>query len=295
MARTESREKKMKAWVLVASNDSTLKDNMRQFFSNRKNRVYFENISCRTIFRLIEAPIDILMIDVEDCIVKSGTDFCSDILDVIRRLRPDIQIISFVDDASVETYRHLSKKGILYRATKPVQLPEIAIIMKSLETVNKKRFSEHITFKSASQSQLTKSARIIDGIKWTQGLSIGLIFSRSKTFRRRIAKLFNSLHLSYIFEQLKTNTLMRILELNPRVILIEDDEKDTDRFDFIRLIRRLRPRVPVIVITRSRLKKDHKEYIKSGVTRCIVMPVQTKEIDSLISDFANHSMMINVS
>ena len=81
----------MKASIVVASNDSSLKEKMRQFFSQRKNRVFFENVGSSAILRLIEKPIDILMVDVEDCIIKSSSEFCSDILDVVRRLRPDIQ------------------------------------------------------------------------------------------------------------------------------------------------------------------------------------------------------------
>ena len=228
-------------------------------------------------------------------VIKSSSEFCSDILDVVRRLRPDIHIISFVDDASVETYRHLSKKGILYRATKPVQLPEIAIIMKSLEAACKKRTPTYMSLTGSINSRLLKNSNIVDGIKWNEELSIGLILSKNKRFRERMAKIFEKLHISYIFEQLKTSALIRTLELNPRVILVESDDKDEDRFDFVRLIRRLRPRVPMIVVTTTTSKKDHKEYLKSGVTRCIVKPIQVREIDSLISDFANQTMMINVS
>jgi len=295
MAKAEKKGEKTKASIVVASNNSLLKERMQQFFSQRENQVFYEDVGSGAILRLIEEPIDILMVDVEDCIVKSSTGFHSDILDVIRRLRPDLQIISFVDDASVETYRHLSKKGILYRATKPVQLPEIAIILKSLETVNKKRFPNYITFPGLNAGRLPKSSNMSDGVNWSEELSIGLIFSHTQSFRKRIARLFERIHFSFIFEQLKTNTLLRILELNPRVIMIEDDEQDTDRFNFVRLIRRLRPRVPIIVITTSTSKKDYRAFLNSGISRCIVKPAETKEIDSLISYFASQKMMINVS
>ncbi len=118
----------MEASVVVATHDFAVRDVLDRFFTNRNYSVSFEQMGSKAILKLLEKPIDIFILDLDD-----DDNSTLDIIDVIRRTRPRLPIVVLSDSTSLDRVRRLSEAGVFYCAMKPVQIMEIEKVVEALE------------------------------------------------------------------------------------------------------------------------------------------------------------------
>jgi DNA-binding NarL/FixJ family response regulator len=120
-------------------------------------------------------------------------------------------------------------------------------------------------------------------------LKIALVISADKEIRERFARLLNKVGVSYILESDKTTGIIRLLELDVSLVIVDMSIVHVNGADFIRLIKRLRPRVRLIAITSSTDKEYHDQLIESGAMYCFVKSVKEIITENIVTELMRSS------
>ena len=115
-------------------------------------------------------------------------------------------------------------------------------------------------------------------------LNIVLIMSAADDIRKRFSRLLDRSGASYIFEREKTTALVRMLELNVKLMILDLQSADSSSIDFIRLIKRLRPRVSIIAVIPDVPKASIDFLTDSGARYCIIKPVEESQAASMVGE-----------
>ena len=109
-------------------------------------------------------------------------------------------------------------------------------------------------------------------------LKIALIVSSNPDIRERISNILMKIDISLILERKKRKALDRILHVDIKLVFVDIEPKDKESLDFIRLIKKMRPRVSIIALTNETDEKDQKKYLDAGALYCFVKPVEEETI-----------------
>ena len=109
-------------------------------------------------------------------------------------------------------------------------------------------------------------------------LKIALIVSSNPDIRERISNILMKIDISLILERKKRKALERILHVDIKLVFVDIEPKDKESLDFIRLIKKMRPRVSIIALTNETDEKDQKKYLDAGALYCFVKPVEEETI-----------------
>jgi DNA-binding response OmpR family regulator len=109
-------------------------------------------------------------------------------------------------------------------------------------------------------------------------LQIALILSSDPDIRERISNLLMKIDISLILESDRHKALERILHVDLKLVFVDIEPEDTEAVDFIRLIKKVRPRVSVIALTYESAEEEQEKYLKAGAMYCFVKPVEEETI-----------------
>ena len=113
-------------------------------------------------------------------------------------------------------------------------------------------------------------------------LKIALIVSPNDDIRKRFSELFDKIEVSYILESDRTHAIARIMEV-PIKLLIADMLVDKENgFDFLSIVKRVRPRLPIIAITDDPSEEGISRLLGKGVMTCLVQPIEEKEVIEMV-------------
>ena len=112
-------------------------------------------------------------------------------------------------------------------------------------------------------------------------IDITLIVSSDEDIRSRFANLLNQAGAAYVFESKQAVALLRILEIDFRLTIVDLDSIEDHNIDFIKVVRILRPRLPVIVIVDDSFKHAYDEYLEAGASYCLVKSDDKEQIEVL--------------
>ena len=98
--------------------------------------------------------------------------------------------------------------------------------------------------------------------------------------------LLNEILLSRDFvvlsEKSKTRTVVSVLDNSIDVLFLELNLRNATNFDIIEIIRKTRPRLPIIVITQDNSFDSLLKLKRAGVLYCILKPIQIEELTDVI-------------
>jgi DNA-binding response OmpR family regulator len=113
-------------------------------------------------------------------------------------------------------------------------------------------------------------------------LQIALIVSSDNEMRDRFSRLFKKIYVSFVLESDKITALMRILEMDIRIIIFDMESFPTNGIDFIRLIKKIKPRTPIITVTEEMSDEKYKELLDAGAFYCIIKKRKKDEIRRMV-------------
>ena len=114
-------------------------------------------------------------------------------------------------------------------------------------------------------------------LKERKKLKVALIVSHDQEIRRRFSRLLNQVGISYIFESGKAEAIIRILQIDMNLIIVDAGSEDDDIFNFIRVIKKLKPRIQIIVITPKLTDTVYTNMLNAGAMYCLINPHKEKE------------------
>lgn len=107
-------------------------------------------------------------------------------------------------------------------------------------------------------------------------LNIALLVSSDENIRHIFPRLFEKANVNYVLEQEDTRALVRLLEMETSLLVIDLDSDPVKGMDFLDLVKRLRPRLPIIVVLSSESETVHEQMKAAGALCCLVKPVREK-------------------
>ena len=127
----------MKASIVVVSNDSKIRETLRQFFKHYDYKIQFRDLSSSTLLALYENAIQIIILDIEE-----NDRSVLNVIDIVRQTHPALSIVALCGDTSVEKVRELKQRGVFYCAMKPVQPAEMEKVIEAHKRLQRKRESQ---------------------------------------------------------------------------------------------------------------------------------------------------------
>jgi len=120
--------------MLLVAEDENLIQQVSNQFSKHNYSVVIENSKIKSILKMLQQNIDLIMIDI-DVTVNLNLD----LIDIIRRTRPRLPIVVLSSDGTIDTLRKYIQAGVFYCALKPLDADEIVKLLEAVSHVNKLR------------------------------------------------------------------------------------------------------------------------------------------------------------
>ena len=117
-------------------------------------------------------------------------------------------------------------------------------------------------------------------------LKIALIASEDKEIRERFSRLLEQIGVSCIIESHGTKALVRILQVDLKLVIVDMVSISGNGFNFLKVIKSLRPRLPIIAITGDSSEEIRECLLDAGAMYCLVKPVEEKTLKSIVSTLA---------
>ena len=114
----------MVSTVVIATDDRALISKLSGILLERNYSIVIEKSKTRSVLKILDQKIDLLILDLDD--QKSS---CLDLINIIKKTRPKLPIITISKDSSIETIRKIKEMGVFYNAIKPIQTKEIAQVI----------------------------------------------------------------------------------------------------------------------------------------------------------------------
>lgn len=111
---------------------------------------------------------------------------------------------------------------------------------------------------------------------------IALIVSSDEEIRERFSRLINQIGATCIIEKDKEKALNRLLEVDVRLAIVDMDDDDRENLDFLSVMKKLRPKVPIIAITDDSTEKLRNQLFNQGVYCCFIKPLAKKDTEEMI-------------
>ena len=124
----------MRATVVIASKNVPVISQLSNILIKRDYSILIENSGLHSILKVLDEEIKILILDL-DMEPRSSID----LIDIIRRMRRNLIIISISRDNSVETLRKLKEAGVYYCIIKPIQDEELEEVFDAAELLRYKK------------------------------------------------------------------------------------------------------------------------------------------------------------
>ena len=121
-------------------------------------------------------------------------------------------------------------------------------------------------------------------------LNIVLIMSADDDIRKRFSRLLDRIGAAYLFEKERTRVIVRILEMDLRLIVVDLPSENGDSIDFVRLIKKLRPRLPVMVILSDPLITEADRFLEAGARYCVIKPVKEEQMVGFVEESVRNEM-----
>ncbi len=97
---------------------------------------------------------------------------------------------------------------------------------------------------------------------------------------------------SIIIEKSTSKFILKVLEQDIFLIIMDLDTTDNSKLDLIKIIKTIRPRLPIIALSDDDTVESLRKLIQVGVFYCALKPIQIEEIEKVIDSLPkfNHSV-----
>jgi len=119
--------KKVKKLVVIASEDLLIINQMSSILRENDYSTLIEKSATKAILKIMEQEINLLILDLD-----SSGNFNTDLIKIIKKIRPRLLIVVLTKDNSLETIRKFIQAGVFYCVLKPIQIVEINRLLEAV-------------------------------------------------------------------------------------------------------------------------------------------------------------------
>ena len=111
---------------------------------------------------------------------------------------------------------------------------------------------------------------------------LAIITSEDPTIKNQISEIILKYNYSLIQTNSALNSVLKILEKQVDIFIIDLDFLQNTGLDLIKIIKRMRPRLPIIVLSEDFSLDTVRKFTESGVFYCAMKPIQIYEIENVL-------------
>lgn len=113
-----------------------------------------------------------------------------------------------------------------------------------------------------------------------------MIISSNNYTCEYLSRILDEMEIPYVFERDETRAIARILEMNIRLVVVDMKSLVSDNLDFLKLTRKIWPRLPIIAIADDSSKDELNKFYDPGVTYFFMKPINKKKISDIITSIS---------
>lgn len=109
-----------------------------------------------------------------------------------------------------------------------------------------------------------------------------VILTEDPNVVNQLSKILIRWDCSIIIEKSKIKSIIKILEHTVDAIIVDTDGVENATLDLISIIRKTRPRLPIVVIAEDNSLEMLRTLAQLGIFYCIIKPFQSSEIEKVL-------------
>lgn len=109
-----------------------------------------------------------------------------------------------------------------------------------------------------------------------------LLVTENEILTQQLSDIFLKNRYSVIIEKSKIKSILKMLQQNIDLIMIDIDASLNFNLDLVDIIKRTRPRLPIIVISKDDTVETLRNFIQAGVFYYALKPIDVDEIERLL-------------
>jgi CheY-like chemotaxis protein len=114
-------------------------------------------------------------------------------------------------------------------------------------------------------------------------LKIALIVSDDEAIRKRFSRLLSQIRAPYLLESDRPTAVARLIDLSVRVLIVDMLSNKEDDLDFLKIVKKLRPRVPIIAITDQIGEEARNRILEEGAKYCLIKSMKDQEVSEMVN------------
>ena len=116
----------------------------------------------------------------------------------------------------------------------------------------------------------------------TKPSQLAVIVSEDLAIIDQISGIISKHNYSIIIANSALNSVLKILEKQIDLVIVDLYFPSNTSLDLIKIIKRMRPRLPIIALSEDFSLRTVREFIKSGIFYCAMKPIQIYEIENVL-------------
>jgi hypothetical protein len=109
-----------------------------------------------------------------------------------------------------------------------------------------------------------------------------LILSKDSQIRKTFSILFRRIHVNYLFESTFSKSIIRILELDIKLMIIDYCEHSQEHRNILKVIKKIRPRLPIMALVNKGNDDIFTELHDAGVRFILNKPLRPEKVMDFI-------------
>lgn len=125
---------------------------------------------------------------------------------------------------------------------------------------------------------------------------LAVLASDDASLIEQINKIIAAYHYSILQAKSALSSILKILEKSVDILIVDLDLRQNNSLDLIKIIKKMRPRLPIIVLSEDFSLDTIRAFIESGVFYCAMKPIQRSELEKVLQALNRyHKKYNNVS
>lgn len=109
-----------------------------------------------------------------------------------------------------------------------------------------------------------------------------LVLSKDSQIRKTFSMLFRRIHVNYLFESTLSKSIIRILELDIKLMIIDYCEHSYEYRNILKIIKKIRPRLPIMALVHQGDDELYPELHDAGVRFILNKPLRLEKVMDFI-------------
>lgn len=114
------------------------------------------------------------------------------------------------------------------------------------------------------------------------GKKLIVVATEDLTVQELVKKILKPYDYTVIFEKSTTASILKILEQEIASIIIDLEIPTDSNFDLLKIVKKVRPRLPIIALTEDYSLETVRKITEIGVFYCAARPIQVGELEKVL-------------